>query len=227
MKKLPIARIVMGLLVIVVGAALLLNNLGVAPFGEIIRKGWPMVVVVLGLTMLLNNTRHYLWALIVVAAGVLWQLNVLDIIAVNVWQLFWPVVIIAAGISIIVNRVAMHGGKLAAAVSQAERDDITAILSGSEQKNHSEGFKASKITTVMGGVMMDLREATIKKEATVEVFSLMGGVELRVPETVQVKCSTSNILGGVENKTRAPEGKNAPVLHVIGDVILGGIEIKN
>ena len=55
----------------------------------------------------------------------------------------------------------------------------------------------------------------------------MGGVELRVPETVEVRCSTMNILGGVENKTAKPTAKNAPVLNIIGDVVMAGIEIKN
>lgn len=226
MKKLPIARIIIGFLIALIGATLLLNNLGIAPFDDVIHKAWPAVVIVLGLAMLLNNRKHYLWAIIVIAVGVLWQLNVLNILEVSVWQLFWPIIIIVVGLSLILNRAAMTGGT-AAKVSQAEREDITAILSGSEQNNHSDDFKASKITALMGGVKLDLRNATIRKEATIEVLSVWGGVELVVPETVLVKCSTLNILGGVENKTSQPTKKDAPVLHVIGDVLMAGVEIKN
>jgi predicted membrane protein len=80
---------------------------------------------------------------------------------------------------------------------------------------------------VLGGVTYDMSKVNIKKEATIEIFTLMGGVELRVPENVEVRCSTMNILGGVENKTAKPTAKNAPVLNIIGDVVMAGIEIKN
>ena len=74
---------------------------------------------------------------------------------------------------------------------------------------------------------MDLREATIKKEATIDLFSLWGGIEIYVPKNVIVINNTSVILGGVENNTAADAGYDAPVLHVVGDVVMAGVEIKN
>lgn len=79
----------------------------------------------------------------------------------------------------------------------------------------------------MGGAKLDLRKATIKKEATVEVFALCGGIELVVPREITVRNQTSAILGGVEDKSEREGGKNAPVLYITGDVIMSGVEIKN
>ena len=209
------------------GVALLFDNLGMSLFGELLQKLWPAAIIVLGVMMLFSNRHHYLWAILVIAIGNVLQLNALGLLDVNIWQLVWPIIIIVVGLSILVNRVASGQGGAAKRTSKEERDDVTAILSGSEQHNHSDDFKASKVVAVLGGVAYDLLKATIKKEATIEVFSFWGGVELRVPESVEVRCSTLNILGGVEDKTVKPAAKSAPVLHVIGDVVMAGIEIKN
>lgn len=220
--KAQLSRIIMGLAIITVGVGFLLGNLDVLNFNELAGRWWPLAVILGGILIFINDTKSYLWALLVVGLGVLWQLQQLDITDVNPWQLFWPAVIIIVGLSVILNRSA---AKLR--VSKTERDDATAILGGSDQRNTSEDFKGSKVTAVMGGVKLDLRKAIIKKEATVEVFTFWGGVELVVPRDVIVKNQTSVILGGVEDKSEREDNKNAPVLHVIGDVIMGGVEIKN
>ena len=70
--------------------------------------------------------------------------------------------------------------------------------------------------------------AIIKKEATLDVFSLWGGIEVYVPKDIIVKNNTSVILGGVEDTTdNSVALAGAPVLYIIGDVIMAGVEIKN
>ena len=226
MNKVSPIRLIIGLLIIIIGVSLLLSGLGMPGLSEIIAKLWPVSIILLGVAMLFTNRQHYLWAILVIAIGNILQLNALDLIDVNIWQLIWPVIIIVIGVSIIANRLTVGDGA-SKKVSKDVSDDVTAILSGSEQHNRSDDFKFSKITAVLGGVTYDMSKVSIKKEATIEILTLMGGVELRVPETVEVRCSTMNILGGVENKTAKPTAKNAPVLNIIGDVVMAGIEIKN
>lgn len=112
-------------------------------------------------------------------------------------------------------------------VSKTEREDITAILGGSDQRNSSQDFKGSKVSAIMGGVKLDLRKAVIKKEATIEIFTFWGGVELLVPSNVIVKNKSSVILGGIEDKTERDTSKDAPVLYITGDIIMAGVEVKN
>lgn len=216
-----ITRIITGLVVVAIGVGFLLDNAHVIEFGTIATTWWPLLVVLAGIVIFINDAKNYLWALLVMGAGVLFQLRTLDIVDVNPWQVFWPVVIIVVGVSIIFSRTPGHK------VSKSERDDITAILGGSEQQNTSNDFKGSKLTAVMGGTKLDLRKAKIKKEATVELFAFWGGVELIVPRNVMVRNQTSAILGGVEDKTDQELTKDSPVLYVIGDVIMAGVEIKN
>ena len=216
------ARTVTGILVVIVGIALLLSSLNVWNFNEVVRTWWPLVVIGSGLIVFINDRSAYMWSLMLVAFGAILQLHILGVIGVKPWQLIWPIIIIAVGVSLLTSHAA-RGKKL----SKDERHDVTAILSGSEQKNNSPDYKGGRITAVMGGVVLDLRKATIKKEATVDLFSLWGGIEIIVPENVIVKNNTSVILGGVESKVSGDAERSAPVLQLVGDVVMAGVEVKN
>lgn len=215
-------RFITGLAIIVLGGLFLANNLNIVDTTDFLSNWWPLGVVLAGILIFINDTRSYLWALLVIGIGGILQLNTLDVIDVNPWQVFWPVVIIVIGVSILLNQSAYKKR-----VTKTDRNDITAILGGSDQRNSSDDFKGSKITSILGGVKLDLHKAVIKKEAVIDVFTLLGGVEIVVPRNVVVKNQTSAILGGVENKADPDKEKGAPVLYITGDVILGGVEIKN
>lgn len=217
-----LTRIITGLLIVTVGLSFLLTNINILPFSVAIGDWWPIFVIVGGILILLNDTKNYLWACLVIALGVVFQLNQLDVIDVNPWQLFWPAVIIVVGASIMMSHKVPHKK-----VAASEREDVTAVLSGSETKVQSKDFKASRVTAVCGGVTLDLREATIKKEATIDLFTLWGGIEIYVPKNVVVRNNTSAILGGVENNTAVDTNHDGPILHIVGDVVMAGVEIKN
>lgn len=214
-------RLITGIGIILIGVVLLLSNLGVASFGQIVNDWWPLIIVAVGIMMFINDMKNYLWALLVVGVGVALQLRELNITSINVFQLFWPAVIVVVGLSIILNRV---GG--VRKISKEKSDDVAAVLSGIDHKNNSDMYEGGQATAVLGSVKLDLRKATFAKEATLNVSVFMGAVELWVPENVIVKTQAACIMGGMENKTVPEKSKDAPVLYVTGNVIMGGIEIK-
>lgn len=226
MKKGIASRISYGALIVIIGLAWLLQNLGVTAFGYSLQTFWPLILVAAGLIAILGNVRNYLWPLILIVVGLVIQLDMLELTQASFWQIAWPLIVVIIGISIIVRRSTRDGFGEKIVTTDA-REDITAVFSGSDQQNHSADYKGGKLTAVMGGAKLDLRKVIIKKEATIEVFVLCGGIELVVPEHVLVRVGTSNILGGTESKVIAPTKKDAPTLTIVGDVILGGIEIKN
>lgn len=219
--KTSYTRIFAGLGVVLLGGLLLLDTLNIGGFNNLLSTWWPLFVVGAGVLVFLNDPKSFLWALLLLGFGSLYQLNNLTIVDINPWQLFWPAIIIVVGLSIIFRQ---SGSRTK--IGTHESDDISAILGGASQANKSEDYKGGKVTAIMGGVEIDLRKSIIKKEATLDVFVLMGGVELRVPENVVVKTKAAAILGGIENKSQVVETKNAPILYVTGEVILAGVEIK-
>ncbi len=220
MKETSLSRLSAGVGIIVIGVAALLGALDVINFSDIFQTYWPLLLIAAGVVIWLENPKQsYLWAIAIIVLGVTAQLNTLDVTDINFWQLFWPVILIVVGWSILSQR--------SSRISPDATTNISALLSGTETKSNAKDYNGGKISAILGGVELDLSRASIKKEATIEVFALMGGIELRVPDDWEVRTSLMPILGGAENKTTTSSNSKAPVLNIVGTVVLGGIEIKN
>lgn len=222
MKK-SLAQLVFGILVVLVGLGFLLDSLNVANFGSIVAVWWPVVIILIGLVSLLSNPRVILWPIIIVAVGLALQLRELGWITFSIWSLLWPLAIIFFGFSILFkgNFTQKKQSYNAAVV------DLFAGFSGHEAKNNSDDFKGGKTTAIFGGIGLDLREAKIKKDAKLDVFTAFGGLDLQVPDNWNVEVTGLPLFGGWDDKTRKPKDKNAPTLHITGTCIFGGVDIKN
>lgn len=223
--KPSITRIITGIIIAALGIGMLAANLGVfnVSLQELWQTWWPVLVIIGGVLIFISDTKSYLWALLIITIGILWQLQNLEIISVNPWQIFWPLVIIAVGLSIVWR----PSTKANYEVSKKDQDGVTAILGGSDKKYTSDNYLGTTTTVVMGGNKLDLRKVTIKKQAVISATVIMGGLEIIVPRNVVVRNETNAVLGGVEDKSEQDTVKGAPILVISGDVILGGIEIKN
>ena len=74
---------------------------------------------------------------------------------------------------------------------------------------------------------MDLRNATITEDEEIEIHTFCGGVELIVPQTVNVVVKSRSFIGGVGNHSTRIVDMDAQTLHIIADNFLGGVDIKN
>lgn len=101
-----------------------------------------------------------------------------------------------------------------------------AVLGGGSRGNNSRSFQGGELTAVLGGWDVDLRQAAIDGEAVIDVFALCGGIEIRVPEDWTIVGRVTPVLGGFEDKTRAPQGATHRLI-IRGIAIMGGIEVKN
>jgi len=102
-----------------------------------------------------------------------------------------------------------------------------AILGAVSRGNNSRNFRGADLLAIMGGCEIDLRQAAINGEAVIDVFAMWGGIEVRVPEDWTVVSRVVPLMGGVDDKTRPPQGATAHRLVLRGFAIMGGIEIKN
>jgi Cell wall-active antibiotics response 4TMS YvqF len=99
-----------------------------------------------------------------------------------------------------------------------------------ELKSRATALRSASGPAVMGGVEIDLREATLDtRGATLDVTGIMGGVKVTLPSGWLVDLDTHGILGGVSNRLTEsadhPEG--APTLHVTTNTWLGGVGISD
>lgn len=222
MQNSSLVRAASGLIIAIVGAGFLLQNLGIIDLNTNMAAYWPILVILGGMLLFANNTRNWLVPLLIVLLGGLYQLRELDIVSFQPWQVIWPLIIVAVGLSLLFRR-----SYITNTASKKERDDVFALMGGSQITNTAKQFKGSQVTAIMGGAQIDLRKATFTEDAVVEVFSFWGGVEIVVPENVQILNKMNCIMAGSEDKTVQKIDKNSPKLTIAGDLIMAGAVIRN
>ena len=216
-------RIITGIIITAIGVGALLGALNVIPFWDWFRGWWPLLVVVGGVFMLLGDLhRNWLWGTLLIVIGGLLLLKQQGVIDFNIFSLIFPLVIIGAGLSVLIH----SQGRARVQSNSKDADDISVIFSGSETKNKSKSYKGGRVTAVFGGSVIDLRDAKLTSEATIDMFVFCGGVEIKVPRDWKVVSKVAPIAGGVENKSEGSDDAKAPVLVLTGTVALGGVEIK-
>lgn len=228
------SRIAFGVILVVVGAVALLDKLNLFD-SALVRPYWPLALVVLGL-LRLQQTRHaggYLVAAVLVVAGLGMTLRNLGIIQVQMRD-WWPVFLILGGLLVMSRGLRPTVGKQDDAVpalaggplEHGARINATAMLSGNVLQSDAQAFQGGELTAIMGGLECDLRRANIGSQAVLQVFVLMGSIQLKVPTDWSVLVNGLPILGGVDDSS-VPPAQGGKRLVVEGYVIMGGLEIKN
>ena len=102
-----------------------------------------------------------------------------------------------------------------------------AILAGFERKNNSQNFRGGDLSAFMGGVELDLRMASMRQPAVIDVFVMWGGVGIYVPPDWTVELRGTPLMAGFEDKTQPPPAPTEKRLVIRGLALMGGVEIKN
>lgn len=212
-------RSILGFFLVIVGALLLLENLRLIPNLPYWLFTWPMILVGLGVINLISGNRTS--GIILLGVGVLFLLQ--DIYYIR-FRDYWPVILIILGIAFILRPKGVSGGN-----KQIDDDyfDALNILGGGNQKVVSHKLRGGKITNILGGSEIDLRDSKILNGAVIDVFTLFGGSEIKVPNDWNVKVEVTSILGGFTDKRKdVTLTADAPVITIKGLTLLGGGELK-
>lgn len=102
-----------------------------------------------------------------------------------------------------------------------------AIMGGSTRRGKRRLSERLHVVSIMGGDEIDLREAEIEgSELIINAFSLMGGSNIYLPDTLEVEVSGPGIMGGNEERgSSAPPRPGAPVIRIRSFAIMGGTSV--
>ncbi len=105
-----------------------------------------------------------------------------------------------------------------------ETFSVVASMSGIHFISESRSLRSGSVVAFMGGAEIDLRNSEIVDRATIKVWSVMGGVDIVVPDRWRVEVSPRVIMGGIDNRTAPDDGTaEAPLLIVEALVAMGGV----
>jgi Domain of unknown function (DUF1707) len=102
-----------------------------------------------------------------------------------------------------------------------------AILGGVDRSGTWVVPPRHSVVALLGGVQLDLREARFSQRVvTIDVFTLMGGVDIIVGEDVEVDVSGFGIMGGFDHRASGPGLPGAPKVRVVGLALMGGVNVR-
>jgi hypothetical protein len=104
---------------------------------------------------------------------------------------------------------------------------MVAIMGGSQRRGRFRAVGSVNSVSIMGGDEIDLREAEIEGgELTFNMFALMGGSTLYVPDSVDLEVTGFSLMGGhTELGSQRSPRPGAPVIHVRSWNLMGGATI--
>jgi predicted membrane protein len=219
-------QLFVGLIVILVGVLMTLDNLQVIEAERYFRF-WPAGLIALGLIKVWNSRDGFggsFGGFMFIVIGTWLLLEQTALVRLSFWDM-WPALLVLFGLFLVWQ--GLSGPRRRPAGDSNAQLSATAVLGGMARGNNSPAFRGGDLTAVLGGCELDLRHAGIDGEAVLDVFALWGGIEIRVPEDWTVVSRITPILGGVDDKTRPPQAASRHRLVLRGFVVMAGVEIKN
>ena len=218
-------QLLMGLIIIAIGALFTLNNFGFVEARQYLRY-WPVALILIGGLKVWQSRGggNAFGGLIFIVVGAWLLLETFRIVTIDFFDL-WPLLLVFFGASLIWRGI--RGGRCPVGTDGHSTISALAVLGGVHRGNNSRAFRGGDLTAIMGGCEIDLRQAAIDGEAVIDVFAMWGGIEIKVPEDWTIASRVVPILAGFEDKTRPQRGAATHRLLVRGFAIMGGVEVKN
>ena len=200
-----------GLCLILLGTALMLDRLQLLDAREILSRYWPVALMLFGVALVLQSFQRPSATAAADEQPRLGSIIVWTIVAVVIW-----------------NGFSAHNERLS--TGSNETVSLFAVMSRHNQVTSAPVFRGGHMTAVMGRADLDLRKTTVAagEEPVIEVFTLMGGAMVRVPEGWIVDVQAAPIMGGVRDRRTGPRDvAGSPRIIIRGFVLMGGLEIRS
>jgi hypothetical protein len=129
--------------------------------------------------------------------------------------------LVALAVAVVVKRVVPELGDPA-----SDHFQLVCITQGRQWKSTAQQLRSGNVIAGMGGVEMDLRGATLAPEgAHLRLTTVMGGVEVKVPEDWTVRMGGRAFMGANDG-VGLTDRPGAPVLTVDCLTIMGGAQVR-
>ena len=175
------ANVVVGFCIMMLGFLLILDKLGMVDAARALQF-WPAALILFGAALILQALRG---ADAAEGGG-----------RFPVGAVIWLVLL-----GVFFTNVFERRGDAARGSADV---NLFAVMSKDERVSPAEEFRGGEMTSIMGGTQLDLRQAVMAPgdTAVIDVFALMGGAVVFVPEDWTVDLETTAVRGGVKDERR-------------------------
>jgi hypothetical protein len=106
---------------------------------------------------------------------------------------------------------------------------LVAVLGGVERRGFWRIGQECTAVSFMGGCKIDLRKALISAPVTtIHAIAIMGGIDIMVPEGIEVDLAGITLLGGKDLRLDGPPpAAGAPLIRIEAFSLLGGLTVRD
>lgn len=217
-KNLSSGQLIIGILLIVVGALFLLDNFYIVDFYlPPYLFSWKSILIIIGL-LLLANSESKGTGIVLVLIGL-----------IGFFPEFWPLILVGLGGYIIIRN--KSGTQSVVDENSNQYFNELSIFGGSNKNFSIKDLKGGKITSIFGGSELYFHDCTLAEgKNVIDLFFMFGGSTLFVPTDWNVQNEVLSLFGGFSDKRRSdprmvPDPERTLVIK--GLIIFGGGEIKS
>lgn len=221
-------NVIWGIVLVAIGVIFGTNALGITDI-SIFFDGWWTLFIIVPCTVGLFTSHDKMGSVIGILIGVALLLVCQDVFDFEIMRkLAVPVIVILIGLAMIFKR---RDNQATLILEEAKKNgaplkQCCATFSGQDVDYTDEVFDGAEFNAIFGGIKCDLRNAVIEKDAVINACCIFGGIDILVPDNVNVKVSSSSIFGGISDKNHKNSAENAVTLYINGTCMFGGIDIK-
>ena len=204
MKK--TSNLIWGLLFILIGLSIGLNTLDIVSFNIFFDGWWALIIIIPCLIGLINN-EDKTGDIIGLLIGVALLLNAQGIISFDIiWKLAAPLILVIIGLSIIL---------------EGNKDSKTNVVI---KKINSNDNEKTSVCSAFSSQNIKLNKEKINN---LELNAIFGGIDIIVPDDVNVKIKSTSIFGGTSNKKQLMDDKEKKhTIYINASCVFGGVDIK-
>ena len=208
---------IIGILLIIVGTILGLNAFHITHINLFFEGWWTLFIIIPSLCGIFTE-RDKTASLIGLFIGVYLLLSCQGIISFHfLWKLFLPLVLIILGIQILFKN------------SFSKNNSSTKATNTFSNKKYNfdyQTYAGGNYDVSFGGMTLDLRKANFESETMINVSVLFAGVDLYLPEDVNLQIESSSFFGGVDRHQRTNKESNTKIVILKAHCVFGGINIR-
>lgn len=205
MKK--IENTVIGLILIIIGVIIGLNAFHITNI-DLFFDGWWTLFIIVPCFFGLFKDQDKTGNIIGLIVGIYLLLYCQGLINFQfAWKLVVPVIFVLIGLKMIFKDTFNK---------KKPRQNIY------DNQLHTGG----NYDVTFNGLILDLSKAYLNEKTNITISTLFGGVDLYLPDDVNIQIQSSNFLGGVDLHKRENKIENTKVIYLNARCIFGGINIK-
>ena len=221
------SNLLWGLVFIIVGVIFGLNALDITHINIFFDGWWTLFIIVpcfIGLFKDNEKTSNLIGLII----GLCLLLGCLDVLEFTIiWKLMVPAILVMIGLSFVFkDTINKKVKKEIKKLNKKDAKEYFSCFSGQTIDFDKEEFKGCTLSAIFGSVKCDLKNSIIKEDVVINVTSIFGGIDILIPEDVNVKINSTSIFGGVsdERKNKTKDAKHT--IYINATAMFGGVELK-